>query len=313
MMESIVSYPVRGQGGNHRWRGNAAPQLIEDLIEQFKPHRVADPMMGSGTTPDVCRKLNVKCWATDLHQGFDMQKGELPLGFDMWFYHPPYWDIIPYSGNVWASKPDPRDGSHIQDYGDFIAWANENLYRMYEVIPQGALIATLTADVRKKGVLYPLPMDLVRLGETVATVVKVQHNTESSRKKYANRNFVRIQHEVLVISRKPKAVATYWNISGTRSVRFQFDLRTFEKASWPALVLAGFTEAGDSPTPLPALYEAMQRYARTKLAEKNNIDWRAQVRRILQTYACFEQVGYGVWKLNKSLAPSGIFNNSRPN
>jgi hypothetical protein len=104
------------------------PQLIEDLIDQFHPASDAGPMMGSGTTPDVCKKLHVKCWATDLHQGFDIQKGELPLGFEMWFYHPPYWDIIPYSGNMWASKPDPRDGSHIQDYSRFIAWANENIY-----------------------------------------------------------------------------------------------------------------------------------------------------------------------------------------
>lgn len=57
----------------------------------------------------------------------------------------------------------------------------------------------------------------------------------------------------------------------------------------------------------------MQGYTRTRLAEKNNIDWRAQVRRILQTYAYFEQVKYGVWKLNKSLAPSGIFNNNKLN
>ncbi|MCK6584063.1 MAG: hypothetical protein L6Q49_13270 [Anaerolineales bacterium] len=310
-MQSIVSYPVRGEGGNARWRGNVAPQLIEDLIDQFHPVSVADPMMGSGTTPDVCRKLNVRCWATDLHQGFDLQKGELPVGFEMWFYHPPYWDIIPYSGNMWASKPDPRDGSHIQNYSEFIAWANENMYRMYEALPQGGLIATLTADVRKKGILYPISMDLARYGETVATVIKVQHNTMSSRKQYANHNFIPIQYEVLVITRKPKSVASYWNISGTRTVHFEFDLRTFDKASWPALVLAGFNEAGDSPTPLPALYEAMQKYARTKIAEQNGIDWRAQVRRILQTYGCFEQVEYGVWRLNKSLAPGTqrVFNN----
>lgn len=41
-MQSIVSYPVRGEGGNARWRGNVAPQLIEDRIDQFHPISVAD-------------------------------------------------------------------------------------------------------------------------------------------------------------------------------------------------------------------------------------------------------------------------------
>lgn len=93
-------------------------------------------------------------------------------------------------------------------------------------------------------------MVLVRLGETVATVIKVQHNTQSSHKKYAGGNFVPIRHEMLVISRKPRSLATYWNVSGIRSVRFEFDLRTFEKATWPELVLACFAVAGNSPTPL---------------------------------------------------------------
>jgi hypothetical protein len=276
--------------------------LIEDLIGQFHPRTIADPMMGSGTTLDVCRKLNVKCWATDLHQGFDIQKGELPLGFDMWIYHPPYWNIIQYSGNVWG-HPDPRDGSHIPDYGKFLDWANENLYRMYEALPQGGLIATLTADIRKRGILYPLPMDLTRFGETVATVIKVQHNTYSERKQYANVNFVPIVHETLVISRKPRSIASYWRITGTKSVAFEFDLRTFAKAAWPALVLAAFSQMEDRATPLSAVYDEMQNYARVHLAERDGIDWRAQVRRILQSYACFEQVEYGVWKLKSEQAP----------
>jgi hypothetical protein len=50
-MQSIVSYPVRGEGGNAGWRGNVAPQLIEDLIDQFHPVNVADPMMAQGQRP----------------------------------------------------------------------------------------------------------------------------------------------------------------------------------------------------------------------------------------------------------------------
>ena len=47
-MQSIVSYPDRGQGGNSKWRGNFAPQLIEDLIDQPKPGVSHEPFAGRG-------------------------------------------------------------------------------------------------------------------------------------------------------------------------------------------------------------------------------------------------------------------------
>ncbi len=87
-MQSIVLYPDRGQGGNSRWRGNFAPQLIEDLIDQFHLKAIADPMMGSGTTPDVCRRLNVKCWATDLHQSFDTRQANCRLASTCGYSYP---------------------------------------------------------------------------------------------------------------------------------------------------------------------------------------------------------------------------------
>ncbi len=108
---------------------------------------------------------------------------------------------------------------------------------------------------------------------------------------------------MLVISRKPRSIASYWRITGTKTVAFEFDLRTFDKAAWPALVLAAFSQMDVKPTPLSALYDTMQNYARVQLPEREGIDWRAQVRRILQSYACFEQVEYGVWKLKSEQMP----------
>ena len=58
-------------------------------------------------------------------------------------------------------------------------------------------------------------------------------------------------------------------------VAFEFDLRTFDKAAWPALVLAAFSQMDGKPTPLSTLYDAMQNYARVQLAEREGIDWRA--------------------------------------
>lgn len=94
------------------------------------------------------------------------------------------------------------------------------------------------------------------------------------------------------------------SLTSTKTVAFEFDLRTFDKAAWPALVLAGFSQMDGKPTPLSTLYDAMQNYARVQFAERDGIDWRAQVRRILQSYACFEQVEYGIWKLKSEQMPS---------
>jgi len=71
MDSSVLSYPTRGQGGSAGWRGNFAPQLVEGLISEYHPMLVRDPMMGSGTTPDVCKRLGANCWANDLRLGLD--------------------------------------------------------------------------------------------------------------------------------------------------------------------------------------------------------------------------------------------------
>ena len=53
-MTSIVSYPQRcNQWGSPGFRGNCDGQLFKNLVPRYGARRVADPMMGSGTTKDV--------------------------------------------------------------------------------------------------------------------------------------------------------------------------------------------------------------------------------------------------------------------
>jgi len=298
MESSVLSFPTRGQGGSAGWRGNFAPQLVEELISEYHPALVRDPMMGSGTTPDVCKRLGVPCWANDLKDGFDALTGEWKLGGNLTILHPPYAFAIPYSGSVWGQKPDPRDPSTWppERYPAFIAWLNEITFHAYETMEPGGILAILTADVRKAGRLYPIPFDLARYGELVANLVKIQHNVRSAGTQYSSRNFIPIMHEVLMLTRKPRLFA--FIIEGAQTRAFQFDLRQFIKASWPALVLAGMHEADDK-TDLQTLYQVMSGYARVKLAQAQGIDWQAIVRRILQEQDCFASVERGVWQVNK--------------
>ena len=71
-MNTVLSYPDRGQGGDARWRGNHSPRLSEDLFLWLKPKQVIDPMCGSGTTGDVAKRMGIACWQNDLHSGFNI-------------------------------------------------------------------------------------------------------------------------------------------------------------------------------------------------------------------------------------------------
>lgn len=63
-LNSILSYPERGSGGDNRYRGNCSPKLIADLLGFFKPAQVCDYMCGSGTTADAAASLGIDSRAT---------------------------------------------------------------------------------------------------------------------------------------------------------------------------------------------------------------------------------------------------------
>ena len=56
-MKSVISYPNRGPWGKSNWRGNVSGFVIKDLIEHFRPKLLVDACEGSGTSGDVCRKM----------------------------------------------------------------------------------------------------------------------------------------------------------------------------------------------------------------------------------------------------------------
>ena len=58
-MTSVVSYPQRCPlWGDSRYRGNCDGRLFKNLVLRYGARRVADPMVGSGTTRDVVAGLN---------------------------------------------------------------------------------------------------------------------------------------------------------------------------------------------------------------------------------------------------------------
>ena len=224
-MNSIVSYENRGKWGNNQYRGNASGKLLIDLHEVYKFNQVADYMSGSFTTKDVGKDLNIVTNCYDLNIGFDLINNDIKERNEFIYWHPPYWDIIKYSGNMYGDKPLKNDLSHISDYEEFIKAINYCLAKQYTSLENGGRMAILMADVKKNKKLYSMLLDMNKLGTVEQIVIKEQHNCWSNTKKYINENFIRIAHEYCLILRKDNPLIMDYMVSK----RGRMDLRVIFK------------------------------------------------------------------------------------
>ena len=295
MLTSVVSYPSRGKGGDPRFWGNCSPRLLEDLFCHYRPRLVYDPAVGSGTTRDVAERLGIPGFFSDLALGFNVLRDEPPFGgFDFAFWHPPYHNIVVYTGpgSVWGGDPHPDDLSRCPSYEVFLERLNEATYRIYEALRRGGRLAVLVGDLRRNGKLYPIQRDMRWFGEPEALIIKMQHNTRSGRKDYGRARFVAIVHEYLVVTRKPDAWVVPLRVTEVQEA----DTRRFPGATWQAIVYGALEELGGEAG-LRDIYGVVSRHARTRKAQAAGTDWRAVVRRELQTRPHFARVRRGVWRL----------------
>ena len=203
---SLVSYPRRcNLWGDANYRGNCDGRLFKGLILHYGAKRIADPMMGSGTTRDVVNWLNrtrqdqIDFWGGDLRTGFNLFRNDLPGQFDFVWVHPPYWNIIRYSNH-------PDDLSGIDDYGTFRLSLKLCLLRCVAALIPGGRLAILVGDVRRAGSYTPIVRDVMNmepdLGQLRSVLIKAQHHCRSDAKAYANMEDVPIRHEYCLIFRK---------------------------------------------------------------------------------------------------------------
>ena len=157
---SIVSYPERGVGGNSKYRGNCSPELVKDLIRHFGVHEICDYMCGSGTVRDAAAAMGVASHVYDLHSGFDLLNHDIPERPEYIFWHPPYHDIILYSGVVYDADnvqyrygydPKETDLSRIQDWDNFVKAMNYCMMKQFCALDKGGRMAVLVGDIKKRG------------------------------------------------------------------------------------------------------------------------------------------------------------------
>jgi len=294
-MKSIVSYPKRGHYGNNKYRGNATGKLLIDLHKVYKFNEISDYMSGSFTTSDVGKELNIKTNCYDLnglkgeHSKFDLIENDIKERNSFIYWHPPYWDIIKYSGYMYGNEIIKNDLSHIKDYNEFIKAINYCLAKQYSSLKIGGRIAILMADIKKNHRLYSMLLDMNKLGTIEQIVIKEQLNCMSDNKNYFNENFIKIAHEYCLILRKDEPLILDYMITK----KGKMDLRDSLNITWKDLVASTIESLGGKAN-LERIYKEIEGYKKTI----NNSNWKAKIRQTLQINPkIFKNIERGIWKL----------------
>lgn len=292
-MLSIVSYPDRNNAyGNNMYRGNCSGELIKDLLQFYKPKRAYDPMVGGGTFDDVCNELGIEHFCTDLNPkwgGWDALSDEVPVTSDFIFWHPPYHDIIQYSGNMWGKNPDPRDLSRCTSYQDFIEKMNKVQAKLLSSLRKGGRLAILVGDVKSKGVLYSIQKDMAWYGQPEQMVIKAQHNCWSDNVKYKGKPFIYNVHEYCMIFKRDDC----YIIPAKIIKQVNIDLRKRPNQTWRDVVVSAIQKLGGRAS-LDDLYREVEGHEKTK----TNPTWQEKIRQVLRQYTNdFINVARGIYSL----------------
>lgn len=294
-MNSIMSYADRGPYGDSKWRGNTSGRPLIDLFGFLRPDYVVDPAEGSGTTGDVCREMGIQYTGLDLHSGFNLLKDNLAQRLhengstrkpDMVFFHPPYNNMIVYSGNVWGQAHED-DLSRCSSTEDFIQKMELSMINIYDAVRVGGHYAIMIADHRSKGEFRSYQADLIGLGigQLKSVIIKAQHNCWSDRQ-LCSGSFIPIKHEYLILWCKDAKIQSIGALAVDRSQKLS---RKFY-GTWKNVVeyalrkLGGRGKLGDIYSVISADFTA---------PTNNNVE--AKVRQVLQRH--FPKVGIGEYTL----------------
>ena len=234
---TVWTFPQRGDWATHSgdYRGNWSPFIPRNLIQKFTlpGDLVCDPMAGSGTTLVECRSMGRRGIGVDINLDaamvvmnrldFDMPysmasgaRQEIKMyhgdarnldkieddAVDLLVTHPPYCDIISYSGAA-------GDLSTL-NLEDFVSEMGKVASEFFRVLKPGKHCAILIGDTRKHR--HYVPINVGVLGKFLDAgfvlkedIIKLQHNTLGSREQWAGRSydFYKIAHEHLYVFRRP--------------------------------------------------------------------------------------------------------------
>ena len=217
-LTSFMAFPERGDGGSNMWRGNCSPEIIAAILRYILDYKrfygkdvsqftFMDPMSGSGTSKAVADRFHVRSLLYDLNPtpaygigNWNALKNDVDDSADLIFFHPPYHDIIKYSGNMWG-KPHPDDLSRCENYEDFLEKLNYCIRKFFFSLRKDGRLAILVGDIRKDGQFYSMQNDIMRMGNFESFLVKGQFNCVSDTRRY-KKPFIPIVTEYILLLKK---------------------------------------------------------------------------------------------------------------
>jgi len=189
--------------GSRGYPGNCGGNLIKDLLTFFAVGTCFDPMTGSGTCRDVCDKLGIYCWSSDLHDGADAcDASQFPRGcFEFAWIHPPYFRQKLFSDDSRCLSRAPSLQAFIDRYRLVVG-------NCIGALKPGGKLAILMGDYLDRELGYvPLVYWTKRLafeaglGQCAPDIARFLHGCGSSRKTYRT-SFIPMLHDVCMIFEK---------------------------------------------------------------------------------------------------------------
>lgn len=228
---TVWSFPQRGKWATHdaKYRGNFSPYVAKNIILRYSKENdlVLDQFVGGGTTLIECKLNNRDAIGIDINpQAVEITKSKLNFecnnqvdmeirvgdarkldlsseSVDLICTHPPYANIIKYSGNI--------DGDlSLLNHDEFLTAMKDVASECFRVLKKGKFCAIVMGDTRKNGMVQPLGFEVMQIFRDAGfkqkeIIIKEQHNCKATgfwktnSQKY---NFLLLAHEYVFVFKK---------------------------------------------------------------------------------------------------------------
>ncbi len=311
-LTSFVAFPERGVGGDNKWRGNCSPEVIKAVVKYVMDHKryynkdtqsftLLDPISGSGSSQAAADILGIRSILYDLNPkpvcgkgNWNALKDDVDDSADLIFLHPPYHDIIKFSGYVWG-KPHPDDLSRCDNYRDFMDKLNFIVKKLFLALRKDGRLAILVGDIRSQGKFYSMQRDLNSIGKLESTITKAQFNCVSDSRTY-KKPFIPIVTESLLLFHKEDTMMVVFD--SKRIGCFDVSKNDAPVLTWHHLIRMTMETVGGSAK-LSELYILLAKHPKAQKNEHYKDRIRATVYEHKDQYL---SLGDGYYQLNYEVA-----------
>lgn len=277
-LTSFMAFPNRGEGGSNKWRGNCSPEVVKAVVKyvldskkyygkDISQFTLLDPMSGSGTSKGVADDLGIKSILYDLNPtpafgkgNWNALKNDVEDSADLIFFHPPYHNIIQYSGSMWG-KPHPDDLSRCENYNDFIEKLNFVIKKLYLALRKDGRLAVLVGDIRNKGEFHSIQNDMMKIGHFESFIVKAQFNCVSDNRTY-RKPFIPVVTEYMLVFQKQDVFLVPFSL--TLSDICDLQKKDVKVLTWHHLIRMTLESRGGTAT-LTELYSLLENHPKAKV------------------------------------------------